>query len=332
MAQADRLCSDLIVVNNRHKVYSAISHDVMDFLRSQTRVVEQISIDEAFLDMSDKPQPEGELARRLQGDIQTNFDLPCSIGVAANKLVAKIATDVGKRSSKIEGPPNAILVIPPGEEAAFLKPLPVEWLWGVGPKTAARLENLGITKIGQLAQWPGSDLARRFGKIGHDLARRAKGIDDRKLVRKRDAKSISRETTFANDIEDGETLRKTLRNLSESVARRLRRSKLNGTTIKLKIRWPDFTTLTRQTTFQQPTNRSEDIYVAAEQLFADTWHPGRFVRLLGVGVSGLSSQGLQLSLWDAAALGKEQRLDAAIKDLQDRYGDRAVWWGKERGE
>ncbi len=339
MSRAVALCPDLIILSHRHSDYSAVSRRVMALLHEFAEVVEQLSIDEAFLEVTDRPEPAAELASQLQALIRTQLDLPCSLGVATNKLVAKIATDVGKAAARSVGPPNAIQVVPPGQEAAFLAPLPAEALWGVGPKTAARLAGLGLYTIGDIAAWPEADLAHRFGKHGHDLARRARGMDDSPLETHREAKSISRETTFARDVQDGNALRDTLRNLSESVGRRLRRSEKSGVTVKLKIRWPDFTTLTRQITLDQPTEQDEEIYAAAERLFSLVWRRGQPVRLIGVGVSGLGPVIRQLSLWEAApdeaarlALEKEKRLAAALDQLRAQYGDGVVWYGRSAGD
>lgn len=159
-----------------------------------------------------------------------------------------IANDVGKSSVRSDRPPNALQVVPPGQEATFLAPLPVEALWGVGPKTAERLHGLGLHTIGDLARWPEADLVRRFGQHGHDLARHSKGLDERPVVTEHEAKSISQEVTFAKDITDGSLLQDTLRRQSEQVGYQLQRKGLSGTTVKLKLRWADFTTLTRQVT------------------------------------------------------------------------------------
>ena len=171
MARAVQLCSDLIIVPNRHGLYRQISHEVMSRLNALTPLVEQISIDEAFLDVSDLPEPAAAIAARLQDTIHQELGLPCSLGVASNKLVAKIANDVGKSQAWSNQPPNAITVVAPGEEAAFLAPLPVRALWGVGPKTADQLAALGLLTIGDIARWSEEDLIRRFGKHGQDLAR-----------------------------------------------------------------------------------------------------------------------------------------------------------------
>jgi len=236
MARAVKLCPHLIIVPSHFDAYQTASQQVMTRLHQLTPLVEPLSIDEAFLDVSDLPEPAEVLARRLQVTINTELGLPCSLGVATNKLVAKIANDVGKATTRSDQPPNALQVVPPDQEAAFLARLPVEALWGVGPKTAERLHGLGLHTIGDLARWPEADLGRRFGQHGYDLARHARGIDERRVVTEHEAKSISQETTFAQDISDGPILRESLRRLSEHVGFRLRRKGLNGATVKLKLR------------------------------------------------------------------------------------------------
>lgn len=329
MARAVKLCPGLLVIPSRHKVYSEVSEQVMARLRTLTPLVEQISIDEAFLDVSDLPEPGEALARRLQTAIRGELGLPCSLGVAANKLVAKVATEVGKATNRTGTYPNAITVVPPGEEAAFLAPLPVEMLWGVGPKTAVRLAALEIHTIGDVAGWPEGDLARRFGKMGQEFSLRAKGIDDRPVVTMRVAKSISQETTFVRDVSDGEALRRTLRELSEGVGRQLRREPLTGSTVRLKLRWANFTTLTRQTKLSQPTDRDDVICAAAVQLFERVWRAGKPVRLLGVGVADLRPplRAEQLSLWDDGSE-KQRRLQAAVDALRERFGEQVVRRGR----
>jgi len=286
------------------------------------------SIDEAFLDVSDLPARAELIARQLQTTINQELGLPCSLGVAANKLVAKIANNVGKAAVKSDRPPNTIKVVPPGQEAAFLAPLPVTELWGVGPKTAEQLAQLGVRTIGDLARHSEADLARRFGKLGHDLARRARGLDKRPVETEHEAKSISQETTFARDINEAVILRRTLRQLSEQVGRRLRRKGLRGTTVKIKLRWSDFTTLTRQTTLDQPTDLDSDIFAAAGHLFDQTWPPGKRVRLVGVGVTGFDTPAYQLGLWDPRPE-QEQRLQDTLDQLRDRFGSGAIQRGSQ---
>jgi len=234
MAQAIRLCPDLVVVRPNYPAYRAASLQVMARLHALTPLVEQISIDEAFLDVTALGEAGATLAARLQATIHDNLSLSCSLGVATNKLIAKVATDVGKGMVHSGQMPQAICVVPPGDEAAFLAPLPATALWGVGPKTAQKLAELGIHTIGDIAAWPAADLARRFGQHGEDLARRARGIDDRPIVTVRATKSTSQETTFARDVTDQATLERTLREQAAEITQKLRRDDLMGTTMKLK--------------------------------------------------------------------------------------------------
>jgi DNA polymerase IV len=338
MAQAVRLCSDLIVVSPNFAAYRAASQQVMERLHRLTPLVEQISIDEAFLDVTELGEPGEAIATRLQATIRDDLALSCSLGIAANKLVAKVATDVGKSLVRSGKMPQAICVVPPGDEAAFLAPLPSTALWGVGPKTAEKLAELGMHTIGDIAAWPAADLARRFRQHGEDLARRSRGIDDRPIVTERAAKSISQETTFARDVTDRAMLERTLREQASEIAHKLRREDLMGTTVKLKIRWPDFTTPTRQLTLAQPTDEPELITEAALRLFRQIWTEGQPVRLIGVGISGLGAPPRQLSLWDAPLAptpeeqARQRRVEAALAAIQVRFGTGAVQRGNELGE
>jgi DNA polymerase-4 len=298
----------------------------MGILREQTPLVEQISIDEAFLDISDLHREPERFGRGLQARIRDELQLPCSIGIASNKLMAKLATEVGKalalQKIKAEGlvePPNALTIVGFGEEAAFLDPLPADMLWGVGPKTSARLSELGIHTIGDIARWPEYELVRLFGENGRDLARHAKGIDDRQVVTEHETKSISQEITFSKDVRDDKILEQTIREQSSEVARQLRRNNLAGKTIKLKIRWPDFTTLTRQTTLNDPTDQDEVIERNALELMRTVRKPNQAVRLIGVGVSGLGTPIRQLGLWDMD-VERSRRLQQAVDELNEKYG------------
>ena len=325
--RALRLCPQLIIVSSRHRIYGEVSKQVMARLIQLTPLVEQISIDEAFLDISDINESPERLARRLQAGIRGELNLPCSIGIATNKLVAKIATEVGKKGAKSGSPPFALTIVPAGEEAAFLTPLPAEMLWGVGPKTSARLNELGIHTIGDLAKWPEGEMIHLFGENGRDLSRHAKGLDDRSIVTERETKSISQEETFVRDVRDDKSLEKTLREQAAEVARQLRKNNLAGTTIKLKIRWPDFTTLTRQMTLSQPTDQSEEISIVALDLMRTVRKSGQAVRLIGVGVSGLGPPIRQLSLWDTESE-KAKKLREIVKELQEKYGKDVINRGK----
>jgi nucleotidyltransferase/DNA polymerase involved in DNA repair len=319
----------------RHSLYSEVSRQVMERLHDLTPLVEQISIDEAFLDISDVRESPDSIANKLQSRIREELQLPCSIGIASNKLLAKIATEVGKslalREIKAQGetkPPNALTVVPYGEEAAFLAPLPAEMLWGVGPKTSARLTELGIYTIGDLAKWPENELIRMFGENGRDLARHSKGIDDRPIVTEHETKSISQEITYSKDVREDAVLQKTLHEMSVEVAKQLRRSNLAGRTIKLKIRWPDFTTLTRQTTLTNPTDQDEEIERVALELLKAVRKPFQAVRLIGVGVTGLGQPIRQLGLWGTGSE-KERKLQEAVDELHKKYGRNAIHRGNE---
>jgi DNA polymerase-4 len=327
MARALRLCPGLIIVSSRHGAYSEVSRQVMARLRALTHLVEQISIDEAFLDISNLDEAPERIARRLQAGIRDELGLPCSIGIASNKLVAKIATEVGKKAAKGVGPPFGLTIVPVGEEAAFLAPLPAEMLWGVGPKTSTRLTELGIHTIGDIARWLESDMVRLFGENGRDLARHARGQDDRQIVTEHETKSISQETTFSRDVRDDKALEKTLREHSAQVAHKLRESNLAGTTIKLKIRWPDFTTLTRQVTLEHSTDQDDEITKVAFGLLKGIRKSGQAVRLIGVGVSGLGPPIRQLTFWDAGSE-KSRRFQEAVEQLREKYGDKVIHRGE----
>jgi DNA polymerase-4 len=269
-----------------------------------------------------------EIARRLQEQIRAELRLPCSIGIAANKLVAKMATDAGKAANRSDRPPFAILEVLPGQEAAFIAPLPIQALWGVGPKTAEHMKRMGIRTIGDLTRLPESYLVECFGKNGYDLLARARGLDDRPVETSHNAKSISQETTFDRDVAEASVLRHTLLDLSRHVGFRLRKSDLAGATVRLKMRWSDFSTISRQVTLEQPTDQDRIIFENVWNLFEHAWPPGKTVRLIGVAVSSLGPQHHQLSLWDQSSE-KERRLLAALDDLRERYGEEVVFRGYE---
>ena len=334
MSQAIRLSRGLIIVPGRHHLYSEVSKQVMDILHTVTGLVEQISIDEAFLDISDIKEDPERLARGLQTRIRDELQLPCSIGIASNKMLAKIATEVGKaialKRIKAQGlaePPNAVTVVDDGEEAAFLNPLPADMLWGVGPKTSKRLSDLGIHTIGDIAKWPESEMVRLFGENGRELSRHSRGMDERPIETERETKSISQEITFSRDVRDDKLLQKTLMEMSAEVAKQLRKNNLAGRTIKLKLRWPDFTTLTRQTTLANPTDQEEEIARAALDLLKAVRKSNQAVRLIGVGVSGLGAPIRQLGLWDVDNE-KSRKLQEAVDALQEKFGPDVIRKGE----
>jgi nucleotidyltransferase/DNA polymerase involved in DNA repair len=308
MARALQLCPNAIVLPPRHGVYRRYSRRVMDLLRQITDQVEQTSIDEAYLDLSDqiascfaggKAGGEAgwgagiEIARRLQRQVAQEVGLSASLGVAANKLVAKVASDHDK--------PGGLTVVRPGEEAAFLAPLPVRVLWGVGPVTAGKLAEMGVTTVADLAALPETELAARFGKQGRAMSQHARGIDHRAVQTEREIKSISQERTFSRDLADEAALKQELSRLSEGVSRRLQAAELAACTISLKLRYANFDTLTRQVTLQVATNDAETIYQTALLLLQRAWKRGQPVRLLGVTGQQLvpppSQITEQLSLW-----------------------------------
>lgn len=334
MAIALRCCPQLTIVTPHHDIYRQVSKKVFQHMRDLSPLVEQISIDEAFLDVSDRPDDPGEIARRLQSTVRSDLHLPCSLGVATNKLVAKIATDVGKRKSTGNTPPNAITIVSPGQEAEFLAALPVRALWGVGPKSAEKLIALGIRTIGDLANYPANELSQIFGKIGREFSLHAQGIDDRPITTFHEPKSISQEVTFARDVVDREHLHTTLHGLCEAVGKHLRDENRLGNTVKIKLRWADFNTITRQTTLCYPTDRDEPIHLAALELFEENYSAGQAVRLIGVCISGLCHSTRQLSLWDDTAVGTEsshidRQLQKALDELSLRFGQQIVRRGKD---
>jgi len=324
-AQALRLCPSLGIVSGSHQAYSDTSALVMTLLDSVTPLVEQVSIDEAFLDVTGSESSGEDIARQLQNRVNKELDLPCSLGVATSKLVAKIANNVGKGSAQTGLPPNTINVVNPGEEEAFLAPLPIDALWGVGPKTALTFRNLGVYTIGDVL--PSEQrILQEFGDYGRKILDHARGIDTREVETVREAKSHSHETTFSRDIDDPRVLEGTLLHLSESVGRDLRQSGVLCRTVTLKYRRSDFTTLTRSITLDEPVNLDLRIFEEAERLFQKLWRNNEPVRLLGVGASNLLADGTQLSLWDTST----GQVQDAIDSVREKFGNLAVRWGTER--
>jgi len=323
MARALSLCPELIVIHHRHGLYGEYSNKVMDILRSYTPLFQQVSIDEAFLDVSDLPKPAGVIAREIQERVDREVHLPCSLGVATNKLVAKVANDFGKSQVKSGQAPRQITIVPPGEEAAFLAPLDIQSLWGIGPKTSQKLHGQGIHTIGQLAALSVAELEAYFGNNALEMHARALGIDPSPVHSEREVKSVSNEVTFTKDTTDSEVLRQTLRALADKVGYRLRQAGFAGSVVQIKLRYSNFETITRQTALPQPTNLDDEIYAAAEKLFEANIIPTRAVRLIGIGVSRLNPPYRQLSLWDNNQDEKE-KLASAIDQLKEKYGQDVI--------
>lgn len=321
--EALRLCPQLLIISHSFGNYGEVSARVMALLHELTPMVEPVSIDEAFLDITGLPGDPALIARGLQTRIQRQLNLPCSVGGGASKLIAKMATNAAKRSGSGDVPPRAIKVVAPGMEADFLAPLPVDDLWGCGPKTTERLRAMGVTTIGALARWPARDLIRRFGKYGHELGQHARGIDERIVESSFVTKSVGHSSTFLRDQRESLRICRKLRELVDNVGLRLRRQRLRGKTVTLTLRWSDFTTVMHQTTLPIAVNDDLPIWQAAQALFESYWPRGRPLRLIGVRVSNLEPDhyGRQLGLWEAR---RELALQAAMDNIRNRFGDGAV--------
>jgi len=321
--QAMKICPELILISGKYSEYSQKSDAVMEILHQISGLVEQVSIDEAFIDVTDLSDEPDRIAREIQEKVLQVTGLPCSIGAATNKLVAKIATDQGKARSRTGSYPRAILVVPPGTEASFLAPLKTSAMWGIGPKFEKFLANAGIHTIGEIAGRDPKELEMLFGKTGRDLHSHALGIDNRPLTLEKDAKSISQETTFARDVSDPIMLRQILRELSSKIAYRMRQDDVCARVIRLKIRWSDFSTHTRQERLENATDQDRIIFLTAEKLWRNIWTEGKPVRLIGVGGSDLVDTSHQMSLWDSTNE-KERNLLKALDELSERYGKQTV--------
>ena len=299
--QAIKICPTLRIVSPSHRKYSKISKKVMGYLSTISGEFEQVSVDEAFLEVSRLSVQGAILAEDIQMNINDKFELPCSIGIASNKLVAKIANDYGKTKMSYPTYPNAITIVPEGDEADFLSPLPVKSLWGVGKKTAEKLNALNIFTIGDIVKNDSSIqiLIDRFGKHGVTLIRRARGIDNSPIrTISRHPKSISNEWTFSKDISEKAKLLNIIKKLSNKVGKRLRAKEIAASTVKIKIRLHNFSTFTRQISVNTPIYQDDEINKLAQSLFLKNWNEPTPIRLLGVGVSNLTSYPVQMSLWD----------------------------------
>ncbi len=290
MRTAVQRCPQGIVVRPRFRRYREISGRVMEIFHAATGLVEPLSLDEAYLDVTeavDRGKPPLAVALDLKERVREETGLTVSVGVGTNKTVAKIASDLRK--------PDGLVVVPPGQEPGFLAPLPVGKLWGIGPKTVERLRREGVDTIGQLAVQPPEWFHRTFGQRAAAVQAKALGRDTEPVQTERETKSVSAETTFAADLNDPERLREELNGLAENVARHLEGQGLEGKTVTLKARLADFATFTRQVTLAAPTSSQQAILEQAWRLLSAELSPERSFRLLGVGVSSFP-QGPQLQL------------------------------------
>ncbi len=283
MRTALRLCPQAVRVPPRFGVYSTVSGQVHEVFREFTALVEPIALDEAYLDVTETvsggADPE-ELGRALKQRVRESVKLTISVGVAGSKSAAKIASDLGK--------PDGLVVVPVGGERAFLAPLPVGRLWGVGPKAQERLRRFGVETIGQLAELDRRILAQLFGRWGDAMGELARGVDERPVSPRGEVKQVSRETTFSSDVADRALLHDELRELCEAVGERLQRRSLRGRTVTIKLRRHDFSTRTRQATLHAPVQEAAEVFAAARRILDAELEPGERLRLLGVGVSGFA--------------------------------------------
>ena len=272
-------CPHARVVSPRFDLYSSVSDQVMDIFRSLTRLVQPLSLDEAFLDVSQVAcrQDPAEVAVFIKGEVKQRLSLIVSVGVATSMSVAKVASDMEK--------PDGLVVVHPGNEREFLAPLPVRRLPGIGPKAEALLTELGVATIGDLAASDEDWALSLFGKRGPELRLLAQGQDDRPVITERPAKSVSAENTFSSDLYTSEALHRELRSLCQRVADRLQASQASGRTVTLKLRLADFTTFTRSATLPVAISDYEELATAAIKIMDQETHSGRSFRLLGVGVS-----------------------------------------------
>ena len=336
MRTAVRLCPHAEIVRPRFSRYREVSAQIMSIFRDVSPLVEPLALDEAFIDVSHRVA-EGarpaELGQWIRDRVKRETELTVSCGVATSKSVAKIASDQDK--------PDGLTVVAPGQEAAFLAPLSISDLWGVGPKTADRLRGAGIETIGDLADRPLPWLIDRFGTRGEWFWQLARGQDERGVSSERETKSISSETTFAEDVGSERKLTSVVSDQSASVAQRLVEHGFRARTVQIKLRLSDFTTFTRQKTLASPTSDAATIEQTALGLLQEQLSPVRKFRLVGVGVSGLEQRpaAAQLSMFDqsgepsveapqSTARRERQRLvDEAVQELNEKFGGDIVHFG-----
>ncbi len=314
MAEARRRCPQAIVVFPRHARYAEVSAEVFDVFRDYTPEVEGLSLDEAFLDVTSSRSLFGDgesIARRIKDDIVRRTGLTASAGVAASKFVAKIASDMNK--------PDGLTVVP-ADVTEFLAPLKIERMWGVGPKTAAVLRRYGFQTFRDLARADEQTLERLLGKGSVRIRDLARGIDDRKVVSDREAKSIGAESTYDKDLTERDAIERTLLEHSQRCAERLTSARLQCRSVSTKIKFADFSLVSRTHTEEQPISDTGSIYRRACELLKRIPTDGGRVRLTGVSVGELTSAGRSLLLFPDAKKERLEKLEGVVSQVKDRYG------------
>ncbi len=327
--QARKLCPHGIFIKPRMNHYALISKQIREIFEHYTPLVEPLSLDEAFLDVTASEAlfgPSLEIGLKIKRRIREELHLIASVGVAPSKFLAKVASDLKK--------PDGFVVVAEDQVQAFLDPLPVGRIWGVGKVTGKTFERLAIRTIGDLRQIPLATLTEWFGASGDHYWRLSHGIDERKVVPDREAKSISHETTFARDIADKEILRACLVELVEQVARRLRRYELKGRTVDLKVRFADFKTITRSVTLPVATNITKELLEAGLELLTNRLPRTHLpIRLLGFGVNNLGECGLsQGELFGQEHRERHQELDKAVDQITEKFGKLSIRRGSGLGK
>jgi len=320
--EALRLCPGLIVLEPDFELYRRYSRRFLAIAESYTPLVEAVSIDECFMDITGSKAfgTPLDIARSLMRRIRTELALPCSVGIAPNKLLAKMASDMKK--------PNGLTVLRLRDVSRVLWPRPCGDLFGVGRQTAAKLAAMGIRTIGELAAADESLLAARFGEYGRWMKRAACGIDHSPVVPGREPnKSIGHSVTLPRDYADAGEIAQVFLNLADQVCRRLRRQRMVARTVQIAIRDPSMKTITRSRTLDVPTDDALDVHREAVRLFADNWPAGKPVRLVGISLSGLEPRdraALQLDLFDYIRRQAREKLNETVDRLRDKYGENAV--------
>ncbi|MEW9698527.1 DNA polymerase IV [Paenibacillus sp. SI8] len=320
--QALRICPDLMLIRPDFDLYRNFSRRFMQIAYSFSPLVESMSIDECFVDITGSKQfgTPMEIAMRIQRHIMDELSLPCSIGVAPNKLLAKMGSDLKK--------PNGISVMRLRDVPNLLWDKPCNYLYGIGKKTADKLTKLSIHTLGQLAVADENLLSRHFGILGPHLKQAANGIDHSLVNPEQEqSKSIGHTTTLPHDLTDKKEVFRVFLNLADQVARRLRRQKLMSSTVQITIRDPEMRTITRSITLQTPTEHMDDIYKTACQLFDHHWEEGNPIRLLGITLQSLSAKeetAVQLDLFDYEKQPRRDQLNRIMDQLRDKFGENAI--------